>query len=114
MKRASPKKVGTLFSPAQRGGVIGGLGYNFQDAYVMTVLPHWLADSSFRSFIKEGFDDVDVVFTNSGTPLTRHYQLKDHEVSLPEFRKVINGFAAGARRPGVNATSFVLGCWWPA
>lgn len=100
----------TLFAPRERGGVIGGLGYNFQDAYVITALPQWLARPDFVSFIKEGFDDVDVVFTASGTSSAWHYQLKDHEVSLTEFRKVIDDFAAAALRPEVNATSFVLGC----
>jgi SMODS-associated and fused to various effectors sensor domain len=107
----TPKPQGdTLFAPRQRGGVIGGLGYNFQDAYIITVLPKWLARPDFVSFMKEGFDDVDVVFTNSGTSSTWHYQLKDHEVSLAEFRKIVGDFAAAAGRPGVNATSFVLGC----
>jgi hypothetical protein len=90
--------------------VIGGLGYNFQDAYIVTVLPQWLADPAFKSLIKEGFDDIDVIFTSGGATWTRHYQLKDHRVSLAEFRKVIGDFAAVARRPGVNATSFVLSC----
>ncbi|MGH9463748.1 MAG: SAVED domain-containing protein, partial [Vicinamibacteria bacterium] len=110
MKRTKPRRANSLFAPRERGGVIGGLGYKFQDAYIVTVLPQWLADPGFRSFIKEGFDDVDVVLTSAGAASTRHYQLKDHEVSLAEFREVIGDFAVAARRPGVNATSFVLGC----
>lgn len=109
MKTLPPRR-GSLFAPQQRGGVIGGLGYNFQDAYIVTVLPRWLAHPGFRSFIKEGFDDVDVVFADASISFTRHYQLKDHEVSLAAFRKIMGDFAAAAHRPGVNATEFVLGC----
>jgi hypothetical protein len=79
----------SLFAPRQRGGVIGGLGYNFQDAYIITVLPQWLADPDFQSFIKEGFEDVDVVFAGESGTRVRHYQLKDHEVTLSEFREVL-------------------------
>jgi len=105
------KSAHSLFSPKLRGGVIGGTGYNFQDAYIVARLPRWLADPAFRSLIKEGFDDIDVVFdTGDGGSCTRHYQLKDHQVPLTEFREVVNGFAEHARRPGVNATFFVLGC----
>src|SRR3989442_12095990 len=99
----TPKPRGnTLFAPRQRGGVIGGLGYNFQDAYIATVLPQWLAHPGFKSFIKEGFDDVDVVFMDSGTSSTRPYPLKDPEGSLPPFPKVLKDFAPALPRPGRN------------
>ena len=100
----------SLFAPKQRGGVVGGTGYNFQDAYIVTLLPTWLAHPGFRSFIKEGFDDVDVVFANGPGAETWHYQLKDHEVSLAKFRTGLGGFKTAAARPGVNASSFILGC----
>src|SRR5438132_4667881 len=100
----------SLLSPRQRGGVIGGTGYNFQDAYIVTLLPTWLAHTRFQSFIKEGFDDVDVVFADGSGTETWHYQLKDYEVSLLEFRKVLGGFKTAAARPGVNASSIILGC----
>ncbi len=106
----SQTRGNSLFAPRQRDGVIGSLGYNFQDAYIITVLPQWLADPEFQSFIKEGFDDVDIIFASASGTRVRHYQLKDHEVSLAEFRAVIENFAASAARPGVNAMSFILGC----
>src|SRR5262245_15245667 len=93
MKRTNPKRQTSLFAPRERGGVIAGLGFNFQDAYIVTVLPQWLADPAFSSFIKEGFDDIDVMFTSGSGTSTRHYQLKDHRVSLAEFRKVVGDFA---------------------
>lgn len=110
MKRMTKNKH-SLLSPKLRGGVIGGSGYNFQDAYIVARLPRWIADPTFRSLIKEGFDDIDVIFDmGDGGSRTQHYQLKDHQVPLKEFREVVEGFAEQARRPGVNATSFVLGC----
>jgi predicted nucleotidyltransferase len=63
MRRTKPQRGNSLFAPRERGGVIGGLGYNFQDAYIVTALPQWLANPAFKSFIKEGFDDVDIVFS---------------------------------------------------
>jgi hypothetical protein len=110
MKRRRLGVPESLFSPKRRGGVIGGLGYTFQDAYIVTVLPQWLADPEFQSFLKEGFDDLDVVFANSGGSRVRHYQIKDHAVSLAELREIVENFAAAAGRPGVNATSFAIGC----
>ncbi len=104
------KHVGSLFMSKQRGGVIGGAGYNFQDGYIVTTLPTWLSDPAFHSFIKEGFEDVDVRFDDGRTAWTWHYQLKDHLVTVPEFRKVLAGFAAVAGRRGLNATRFILGC----
>lgn len=100
----------SLFAPKQRGGVIGGTGYNFQDAYIVTLLPTWLAHPRFRSFIKEGFDDVDVIFADGAATAVWHYQLKGHEVSLVEFREVLDRFKTAAARPGANAASFILGC----
>lgn len=104
------QRDGSLFAARQRGGVIGGAGYNFQDAYIVTQLPGWLAEPGFLSFIKEGFDDVDVIMADGTATQIRHYQLKDHEVSLAEFRGVLERFKVAAERPGLSATGFVLGC----
>lgn len=90
--------------------MIGGAGYNFQDAYIVTTLPAWLGDPAFRSFIKEGFEDVDVQFDDNRGTWTWHYQLKDHSVTAQEFREVLTGFSAVAGRTDLNATRFILGC----
>lgn len=89
---------------------MGGSGYNFQDAYIVSRLPVWLDNPNFRSFIKEGFDDVDVIFENERGPEVWHYQLKDHAVTLREFREILAAFASAAPRTEVNATSFILAC----
>jgi hypothetical protein len=97
-----------LFAPRQRGGVVGGFGYNFQDAYIVSRFFVWLENLNFQSFIKEGFDDVDVIFENGRGPEVWHYQLKDHAVTLREFREILAAFAIAASRTEVNATSFIL------
>ena len=109
MKRSNTEND-SLFSSHQRGGVVGGAGYNFQDAYIIKSIPGWLLEPTFKSLIKEGFDDVDVTFGSADGDSTWHYQLKDHEVSVGEFREVLKRFTVAAQRPGINATRFVLGC----
>jgi hypothetical protein len=104
------KTTRNLFTPKLRGGVIGGTGYNFQDAYILTALPDWLAGGTFHSFVKEGFDDLDVRFGNGPDISTWHYQLKDHPVAVSEFRHVLPGFQAAARRPELNVERLILGC----
>jgi hypothetical protein len=78
--------------------------------YILTALPTWLNDPAFRSFIKEGFEDVDARFEDGQGAWTWHYQLKDHMVTVPEFRKVLGGFATMAGRADLNATRLILGC----
>ena len=88
MKRVSTHK-GSLFAAKQRGGVIGGAGYNFQDTYIVASLLTWIQNPAFRSFIKEGFEDVDVTFGDTSGTSTWHYQLKDHTVTVSEFKDVV-------------------------
>jgi hypothetical protein len=109
MKRTSTTKH-SLFTAKHRGGVVAGTGFNFQDAFIVTMLPRWLCDPAFRSLLKEGFDDVDVMFAGADGPWTWHYQLKDHEVGVAELRGILADFAVSAGRPGANATRFTLGC----
>lgn len=108
MKRI--KRNNNLFAPQRRGGVIGGGGYNFQDAYIVAHLPEWLERPDFHSLLKEGFEDVDVRFENDGSSETWHYQIKDHLVRKAEFKKVLKGFKDIDEQDGVHATRFVLGC----
>jgi hypothetical protein len=104
------RQTKSLFDRRARGGVIGGAGYNFQDAYIITALPAWLSNPAFRSFIKEGFEDVDARFDDGRDAWTWHYQLKDHPVAASELREALVGFAVSAGRTDLNATRFILGC----
>jgi len=79
------EKTNSLFTPKHRGGVIGGSGYNFQDAYIVMQIPEWIGTPGFHSFLKEGFDDIDVRFDQGETSEFWHYQLKNHQLGLQEL-----------------------------
>jgi hypothetical protein len=106
----SKDRQDSLFSPRLRGGLLGNAGYNFEDSYITLALLEWLSNPAFRSFIKEGFEDVDVCFDDGPQVSIWHYQLKDHRVGTREFREVLAGFGEAAGRPGVNATRLILAC----
>src|SRR5262245_55201601 len=96
-----------LFDPQQRGGVIAGSGFNFQDAFLVMSIPRWLALGNFKSLLKEGFDDIDVRFDGSTGPSVWYYQVKDHLVKPAEFRGILDHFAA---KPTVDPARYVLAC----
>lgn len=108
--KTDAKRTDSLFTNRARGGVIGGSGYNFQDAYVITALPGWLGEPAFHSFIKEGFEDVDVRFEDATGTCTWHYQLKNHEVGAPEFRQVLGRFRELAGHSDLRPKRFILAC----
>lgn len=103
-------KPPSLFSREARGGVVGGGGYKFQDAYIVAHFPEWLEEDGFVSVVSEGFDDIDVTFKKNKGTRTWHYQIKDHLVTLPEFREIVGRFDELAKRPGSHIARLVLGC----
>ena len=48
------KPRATLSDRQARGGVIGGKGYGFQAAYIVSRIPIWLNDPDFAQFFQEG------------------------------------------------------------
>src|ERR1051325_3377075 len=104
------KNKDSLFTPKHRGGVIGGGGYNFQDAYIVSHLPGWMAFPDFHSILKEGLEDVDVLFGEGDDHRAWHYQLKDHRVDLREFKEVLQHFSEIAARKDIQTERFILGC----
>jgi len=100
----------SLFNPKSRGGVIGGKGYNFQDSYIITQIPHWLKMPNFHSFIKEGIDDVDIVFKENNITIAWHYQLKNHQVNKKEFKEVVQNFWKISQRPGIKSEHYIIAC----
>lgn len=83
----------SLLQPEGMGGIHGGGGYKFQDGYIVCRIPIWMANPNFLRFMPEGTGDVDVVFRDKNRQAYEHIQIKDHEVSGTEFKKVIEGFA---------------------
>jgi hypothetical protein len=76
------------------GGIIAGKGFDFQTRYAACQLPIWLKDKYFHQLFYEGTGDVDIRYQQNGQSSRIHLQVKDHEVSLSEFKQVIAHFRA--------------------
>lgn len=106
-----PKKSSaSLLSPAAMGGIIAGEGFDFQTRYAACHLPIWLLDG-LHQLLFEGTGDIDVRFVKDGISARVHIQVKDHEVSLSDFRKVIAHFrAVDQGLPAGTYKRFTLAC----
>jgi tetratricopeptide (TPR) repeat protein len=99
-----------LSSRQARGGVIGGRGYSFQAAYIVSRMPRWLEDSGFAQFLQEGAGDVDVRFNREGDEARWYVQVKDHRVIPSEARDVFEQFRATDAGSPATYTRFTLAC----
>jgi len=99
----------SLFSRSGEGGVIGGRGYNFQDAFIVSRIPNWLENPFFMLFIKEGIEDVDVKFKKGENEQYICYQIKDHIVKSRDFKKIIMNFNKKDESLH-NIIKFILAC----
>jgi hypothetical protein len=106
----TPSQNASLLSPAHYGGVIGGKGYNFQDAFIVSRIPEWLSDASFVCLLKEGSEDVDVKFQAHSATRRLAIQVKDHPVKDGEYRDVIAKFSKLDREAPGTFTNFILAC----
>jgi hypothetical protein len=100
----------SLLSPEQRGGVTAGKGYNFQDAFIASRIPAWLADPSFDCLLKEGSGDIEVLFDDYGVKRRDLYQVKDHHVSPAEFRDIVQDFSNTEIKSLGTYSKFILAC----
>jgi hypothetical protein len=105
-KRSDP----SLLSPEQRGGVTAGEGYNFQDAFIVSQIPAWLADPSFDCLLKEGLGDVEVLFDDYGAKRRDFYQVKDHHVPPAECRDIVQDFFNKESKSPGTYSKFILAC----
>lgn len=100
----------SLVSPAHQGGVIGGTGYKFQDAFIVRRIPQWLADPLFVALLKEGLEDVEVQFNLDGRHTLEAYQVKNHHVPQGECCKIIAGFYQKDQDSPGTYSRFILAC----
>lgn len=100
----------SLLSPTHRGGIIGGKGYNFQDAFIVSRIPEWLAEPSFVCLLKEGLEDVEVRFEGGGGTRRLAFQIKDHLVKVSNCREVIVGFFEKDQATPDTFSGFILAC----
>jgi len=104
------KPRATLSDKQARGGVIGGKGYGFQAAYIVSRIPIWLADPDFAQFLQEGAGDVDVRFNRADGEERWYVQVKNYAVTPATARDVFSQFRdTDAGTPGTY-TRFTLAC----
>ena len=107
-----PKAVNpaSLLSPQAMGGIVAGEGFDFQTRYAACHLPIWLLDG-LHQLLFEGTGDIDVRFLKDAVSTRVHIQVKDNEVTLGEFKKVIKHFhALDAGLPAGTYKRFTLAC----
>lgn len=104
------KKLISLISRQALGGIHGGKGYNFQDDYIVSRIPYWLAKPSFTRLLKEGVGDIDVLFVCGGLDNRYSCQVKDHPVFLNEFRNVLEQFKSVDENTPETFKQFWLAC----
>lgn len=110
MVMRSEKELPSLLDPENRGGVTGGEGYNFQDAYIASRIPEWLADTSFVSLLKEGMGDVDVKYVKPDAEHREFYQVKNHLVKSTECCEVLTTFYQTNRKVKGEYSKYILAC----
>ena len=104
------KPRATLSDKQARGGVIGGKGYGFQAAYIVSRIPLWLSDPDFAQFLQESAGDVDVRFNRTDGEERWYVQVKDYAVTPATAREVFAQFhKADTGTPGTY-TRFTLAC----
>jgi WD40 repeat protein len=104
------KPHATLSDRQARGGVIGGKGYGFQAAYIVSRIPHWLADPDFVQFLQEGAGDVDVHFNRAEGEDRWYVQVKNYQVDSSKAREVFAQFLETDQGSPGTYTRFTLAC----
>jgi hypothetical protein len=107
---ASEEPRATLSHKQARGGVIGGKGYGFQAAYIVSRIPLWLGDSDFAQFLQEGAGDVDVRFNRDGGEERWCVQVKDYAMTPSTAREVFKHFRDTDAATPDTYTRFTLAC----
>ncbi len=100
----------SLLHPKHRGGVDGAKGFFFQDAYIASRIPDWLADPRFVALLKEGVGDVEVAFEASSVRTRILYQVKDHHVPPADCVAIIKSFYEKDQAAPGTYHQFVLAC----
>ena len=59
---SDPKRDRSVLNPKARGGDTAEGGFAFQDAFIVSMIPAWLADPRFTKMIRESLGDVEAIF----------------------------------------------------
>jgi tetratricopeptide (TPR) repeat protein len=82
----------SMLDPKYIGGIVGGKGYAFQNAYILHRLPYWLADPALVGLQPEDWDDVEVFFEDEAGKRREAIQVKDHPVTPSEAKGIFHEF----------------------
>ena len=75
------------------GGEIAANGFTYQDAFVLHMLPEWLANESFAGFEQERAEDIEAKFFSPTNGETRYaFQAKDQQIRISDLREILNNF----------------------
>ena len=100
--RSQKSHPGSLLSPESMGGIIAGKGFDFQTRYAACHVPVWLLEAAFDQLFFEGTGDIDLRYQDGNQSSRMHLQVKDHDVTLAEFKEVVAHFRKlDADLPGV-------------
>jgi hypothetical protein len=79
----------SLFDKKYTGGLDSAGGYHFEDSYILSQLPSWLQLTDLKGFQQELLTDLELFFESGKRWFI---QIKDHRVTLTEFREIVNDF----------------------
>lgn len=100
----------SLFSQQNRGGAIGGGGYNFQDSFITLKIPEWLTTPGFTHYIKEGIDDASVHFEENGQAWCWLYQMKNHVLDVGGLKDILKNFKTKISHPDLHPQRLFIAC----
>jgi len=83
----------SLLEPESRGGENAGRGFDFQDHYLVSQIPQWLAWDGFTSVIREAVGDIEVKIYSPGYGEgIELIEVKNHRLTPSEFWREIERF----------------------
>lgn len=99
----------SLFQSESRGGDIAESGFSFQEQFVLSRIPIWLAQDGFTEMIREAMADTEAKFFVPSYGFQIEFiEVKNHLVTPVEFWKEIKRFQQMDRGAPADYRSFTL------
>lgn len=91
-------KTPSLLEPASRGGENAGRGFDFQDHFLVSQIPHWLERDGFMSLLHEAIGDIEVkVYAPGYGESIEIIEVKNYRLTPAVFWEEIDRFYAVAQ-----------------
>lgn len=92
MASSNPKPV-SLVERESTGGEIASSGFDFQDNYLVTKIPHFLSFQGFTALTQESILDIEAKYFVPGVgEKIEGFEVKDHQVTPKEFWEEMERF----------------------